>query len=96
MITPITHEGIMRTRQKINMHVKAGEGDLLMFKPTNNNREERMSVLLSGIGSHIINHHYSINQSNDVKYKRSLKKVDDCFEKIMSNLFDKEHELKDN
>lgn len=92
MITPVTYEGIAKTRQKIAMHVKAGEGDLLIYKPVNTSREEKMSMFFNGVGSKVISNHYSITEADALKNKRSVKKLDDGFNRLMSDLFDKEHE----
>ena len=92
MITPITSDGVLKTRQKINMHFKAGEGDLLVYKNNNNSsREERMSLLFSGVGSQIISHHYSINEGDAVKNKRSIAKLEQGFDKLIMEQFDREH-----
>ena len=93
MITPVTYEGVSKTRQKIVMHVKAGEGDLLVYKPVNTSREEKMSMFFNGVGSKVISNHYSIAEADVLKNKRSIKKLDDGFNRLMSDLFDKEHDL---
>lgn len=94
MITPVTYEGVAKTRQKIAMHVKAGEGDLLVYKPVNTSREEKMSMFFNGVGSKVISNHYSIAEADVLKNKRSIKKLDEGFNRLMSELFDKEHSLK--
>lgn len=94
MVTPITHDGITKTRKNIVMHVKAGEADLLFLKHMNSSREERMSVLFSGVGSQIISHHYSVPETEAQNNKKSMSKLTEGFDRIMNELFDREHGLK--
>ena len=94
MVTPITHEGIIKTKQKIKMKVKAGEGDLLFYRQPSSTREERMSLLFTGVGSHILTSHYSILETDAVKNKRSIAKVEEGFNKYILQTFDREHNLR--
>jgi hypothetical protein len=95
MVTPITHEGIKRTNNQIKYKFKAGEDYLLDLNSTKKvNREDRMSLLFSGVGSHIISNHYSISQDNIPKNKETNAKLEEGFQRLMLDMFDEEHGIK--
>jgi hypothetical protein len=94
MITPVTQEGVVTTRNKIKIHVKAGQGHLLYYKPNNKSREERFSSMLGRAGSRMMNSHMSIVDPELAVNEAFSSKVNDLYEKVLSDLFDKEHGLK--
>lgn len=91
LITPITFEGVSKTRMKISMHMKAGEGDLLIYNKSEHNREQRISQKFSQLGSEIVNRHYSIMSTDAIKNKRSITKLEQGFDRIIYQQFDREH-----
>ena len=94
MITPVTQEGVATTRNKIKIHVKAGQGHLLYYKPKNNRREERFSSMLGRAGSRVINSHLSIVDPELAVNEAFSSKVNDVYEKVLSGIFDRDHEFK--